>query len=121
MLKDKVLIDMVSLAINTDLYTSLIEENITVLVLDDIPRILLRVQAYNVLSSQANIAGYRAVIEATSCLMIVVDGCFMIIVDSYFIIVVNSCFMIVMCTEFPILTPKIKKDPFDKIGLSNYF
>ena len=53
--------------------------------------------------------------------MIVVDGCFMIVVNGYFIIIVNSCLMIIMCTEFPALTPKIKKDPFDKIGLSNYF
>jgi len=64
LLKNKILIGMVSPAINTELYTTLTEQNTTVLALDCVPRMLSRAQAYDVLSSQANIAGYRAVIEA---------------------------------------------------------
>jgi len=64
LLKDKILIGMVSPAINTDLYAALTEQKTTVLALDCVPRMLSRAQSYDVLSSQANIAGYRAVIEA---------------------------------------------------------
>jgi NAD(P) transhydrogenase alpha subunit len=38
----------------------------TLFAMDQIPRLLSRGQAYDVLSSQANIAGYRAVVEAAN-------------------------------------------------------
>ena len=42
----------------------LIKQNATVFSLDSLLRTLSRGQAFDVLSSQANVAGYRAVIEA---------------------------------------------------------
>lgn len=55
---------MISPAINTDLYKALTDQKTNVFSLDNVPRMLSRAQTYDVLSSQANIAGYRAVIEA---------------------------------------------------------
>lgn len=55
---------MVSPSIETELYEKLTSQNTNVLALDCVPRMLSRAQTYDVLSSQANIAGYRAVIEA---------------------------------------------------------
>ncbi len=55
---------MVSPSINTELYETLTNQNTNVFALDCVPRMLSRAQTYDVLSSQANIAGYRAVIEA---------------------------------------------------------
>jgi NAD(P) transhydrogenase len=60
----KTLISLISPAINPDLYSALTEQKTTVYALDCVPRMLSRAQSYDVLSSQANIAGYRAVIEA---------------------------------------------------------
>jgi H+-translocating NAD(P) transhydrogenase len=50
--------------INTDLLAQLVKQKSTVFSLDSLLRTLSRGQAYDVLSSQANVAGYRAVIEA---------------------------------------------------------
>mmetsp|Transcript_81271 Transcript_81271/g.159531 ORF Transcript_81271/g.159531 Transcript_81271/m.159531 type:complete len:1032 (+) Transcript_81271:101-3196(+) len=49
---------------NTELMEQLVKQKATVLSLDSLLRTLSRGQAYDVLSSQANVAGYRAVIEA---------------------------------------------------------
>lgn len=63
-LAGKTLISMISPSINTELYESLAANKCTTFALDCVPRMLSRAQAYDVLSSQANIAGYRAMIEA---------------------------------------------------------
>ena len=63
-LAGKTLVGMVSPSINTDLYDALAAQNTNVFALDCVPRMLSRAQTYDVLSSQANIAGYRAVVEA---------------------------------------------------------
>ena len=63
-LAGKTLVGMVSPAINTELYDALAAQNTNVFALDCVPRMLSRAQTYDVLSSQANIAGYRAVVEA---------------------------------------------------------
>jgi len=63
-LASKTLVAMISPAINTELYGKLTEQKTNVFSLDNVPRMLSRAQTYDVLSSQANIAGYRAVIEA---------------------------------------------------------
>ena len=49
---------------NTELYQTLTEQRTNIFALDCVPRMLSRAQSYDVLSSQTNIAGYRAVIEA---------------------------------------------------------
>lgn len=66
LLKDKTLIGMISPSINTELYDTLTKQNTNVFALDCVPRMLSRAQSYDVLSSQANIAGYRSVIEAAN-------------------------------------------------------
>ncbi len=58
-----VLASLISPAIDPDLVARLAARNITVLAMDAVPRIS-RAQSLDVLSSMANIAGYRAVIEA---------------------------------------------------------
>jgi NAD/NADP transhydrogenase alpha subunit len=63
-LAGKTLVAMISPAISTELYESLTRQKTNVFALDMVPRMLSRAQTYDVLSSQANIAGYRAVIEA---------------------------------------------------------
>eukprot|EP00979_Chaetoceros_neogracilis_P009732 scaffold2196_cov259-Chaetoceros_neogracile.AAC.7 len=63
-LAGKTLVGMISPSINTELYESLAEQKTNVFALDCVPRMLSRAQSYDVLSSQANIAGYRAMIEA---------------------------------------------------------
>jgi NAD/NADP transhydrogenase alpha subunit len=63
-LAGKTLIGMISPSINVDIYDKLSNQNTNVFALDCVPRMLSRAQTYDVLSSQANIAGYRAVIEA---------------------------------------------------------
>lgn len=50
---------------NEDLVEELAQDNITTIAMDTVPRIS-RAQSMDVLSSQANIAGYRAVIEAAN-------------------------------------------------------
>jgi NAD(P) transhydrogenase len=64
--KNKTLISTILPSINTELYYSLADQGTTVFALDCVPRMLSRAQTYDVLSSQANIAGYRAVIEAAN-------------------------------------------------------
>jgi len=63
-LASKTLIGMISPAINSKLFEDLSKQNTNVFALDCVPRMLSRAQSYDVLSSQANIAGYRAIIEA---------------------------------------------------------
>lgn len=65
-LANKTLIGMISPSINVDLYHALVQQHTNVLALDCVPRMLSRAQSYDVLSSQANIAGYRSVIEAAN-------------------------------------------------------
>jgi NAD(P) transhydrogenase subunit alpha len=57
------LISLISPALNPDLVEALAQRPITVMAMDAVPRIS-RAQSLDVLSSMANIAGYRAVIEA---------------------------------------------------------
>ncbi|MCZ2860405.1 Re/Si-specific NAD(P)(+) transhydrogenase subunit alpha [Blastococcus sp. VKM Ac-2987] len=59
------LISLLSPALNPELVESLAARPITVLAMDAVPRIS-RAQSMDVLSSMANIAGYRAVIEAAN-------------------------------------------------------
>ncbi|MDO5710288.1 MAG: Re/Si-specific NAD(P)(+) transhydrogenase subunit alpha [Micrococcales bacterium] len=57
------LISLISPALRPELVERLGQRNITVLAMDAVPRIS-RAQSMDVLSSMANIAGYRAVVEA---------------------------------------------------------
>lgn len=57
------LVGLIAPALNSDLLDELARRPITVLSMDAVPRIS-RAQSMDVLSSMANIAGYRAVIEA---------------------------------------------------------
>lgn len=66
LLSKKILVSMISPGINTDLYSELTKQETNVFALDCVPRMLSRAQTYDVLSSQANIAGYRSVIEAAN-------------------------------------------------------
>jgi NAD(P) transhydrogenase subunit alpha len=59
------LIGMIAPALRPELVQTLSERPITVLAMDAVPRIS-RAQSLDVLSSMANIAGYRAVIEAAN-------------------------------------------------------
>ncbi len=58
-------VSLVSPALNPDLVADLARRRITSLAMDAVPRIS-RAQSLDVLSSMANIAGYRAVIEAAN-------------------------------------------------------
>jgi len=58
-----VLASLISPALQPELVQTLASRNITVLAMDAVPRIS-RAQSLDVLSSMANIAGYRAIIEA---------------------------------------------------------
>ncbi|MCC5033834.1 Re/Si-specific NAD(P)(+) transhydrogenase subunit alpha [Streptomyces sp. WAC 00631] len=60
---DATLIGMIGPALRPELVETLTQRSITVLAMDAVPRIS-RAQSLDVLSSMANIAGYRAVIEA---------------------------------------------------------
>lgn len=60
----RTLISTIQPAINERMYVNLTFQDTNVFALDCVPRMLSRAQAYDTLSSQANIAGYRAVIEA---------------------------------------------------------
>ena len=62
----KIWISMIYPAQNTDIVKRLQETKATAFALDQIPRLLSRGQAYDVLSSQSNVAGYRAVIETAN-------------------------------------------------------
>ena len=58
------LVSFVYPAQNPQLMKLFEQRQLTVLALDAVPRTLSRSQAYDTLSSQANVAGYRAVVEA---------------------------------------------------------
>lgn len=61
-----VLISHIQPAVNEGLVEALRERGVTTVAMDQIPRTLSRAQAFDTLSSMANIAGYRAVIEAAN-------------------------------------------------------
>lgn len=63
MLDGATLVSMISPGLNPDLVEKLATRPITVMAMDAVPRIS-RAQSMDVLSSMANIAGYRAVVEA---------------------------------------------------------
>lgn len=63
-LAGKILISMIQPAINNILYEQLTAQKTSTFALDCVPRMLSRGQSFDTLSSQANIAGYRAVVEA---------------------------------------------------------
>lgn len=65
-LEDRTLISFLWPAQNKDLVKQLESQKATVFAMDCIPRTLSRGQTYDALSSQANISGYRAVIEASN-------------------------------------------------------
>lgn len=63
-IESRTLISLLFPAQNGELVKQLEGQGATVMAMDCIPRTLSRGQTYDALSSQANIAGYRAVIEA---------------------------------------------------------
>jgi NAD(P) transhydrogenase len=65
LLGDRTLISLVNPSANVHLLERLQEQGATAFSLDCIPRMLSRGQTFDVLSSQTNIAGYRAVVEAS--------------------------------------------------------
>jgi NAD/NADP transhydrogenase alpha subunit len=66
MLGDKTLISFLYPAQNKELLQQLQDQKATAFAMDCIPRTLSRGQTYDALSSQANISGYRAVLEASN-------------------------------------------------------
>jgi len=66
LLENRTLISFVYPAQNKELVEKLEAQKATVFAMDCIPRTLSRGQTYDALSSQANISGYRAVIEASN-------------------------------------------------------
>jgi NAD(P) transhydrogenase len=65
MLGDRHIISLISPAANPDIISQLSSQRATAIALDCIPRTISRGQTYDVLSSQANLTGYRAMVEAT--------------------------------------------------------
>lgn len=65
-LEDRTIISFIYPAQNKDLVQQLQDQKATAFAMDCIPRTLSRGQTYDALSSQANITGYRAVIEASN-------------------------------------------------------
>lgn len=63
--EDQVIISLVSPAQNKELVEEMAAQKVSLLALDCVPRIS-RAQSMDVLSSMANIAGYRAVVEAAN-------------------------------------------------------
>jgi len=61
---NKTLFSFIQPVSNTELVETLSNQKSTVIAMDKIPRMLSRGQTYDALSSQANISGYRAVVEA---------------------------------------------------------
>lgn len=59
------LVSFIQPAQNPELVKRLEDKQLTVVAMDCIPRTISRAQAFDALSSMANIAGYRAVVEAT--------------------------------------------------------
>ena len=66
LLSKKTIVSIISPGINGALYSELTKAKTDVFALDCVPRMLSRAQTYDVLSSQANIAGYRAIVEAAN-------------------------------------------------------
>jgi len=64
LLQNRTLVSFIQPSLNEPLMAQLQGQHSTVFAMDCIPRLVSRGQAYDALSSQANIAGYRAVIEA---------------------------------------------------------
>jgi len=64
--EDRMLLTFIQPAQNPELMEQLQKQNATVFAMDQIPRTLSRGQSFDALSSQANIAGYRSVIEASN-------------------------------------------------------
>jgi len=62
--ENRAIMSIIQPRVNTDLVKQLVGQGATVFSMDSLLRTLSRGQSYDVLSSQANIAGYRAVIEA---------------------------------------------------------
>jgi NAD(P) transhydrogenase len=63
---DRTMLTFIQPAQNPELMEQLQKQGATVFAMDQIPRTLSRGQAFDALSSQANIAGYRSVIEASN-------------------------------------------------------
>ena len=63
-IENRAIVSIIQPRVNTELLDQLVKQKATVLSLDSLLRTLSRGQAFDVLSSQANVAGYRAVIEA---------------------------------------------------------
>ena len=61
--KGAILVGILSPALNPNLLKALAKQGVTALAMDAVPRIS-RAQSMDVLSSMANIAGYRAVVES---------------------------------------------------------
>merc|ERR1719284_949922 len=57
---------MIQPAQNEKLVEKLVQKKISCFAMDQMPRTLSRAQTYDVLSSMANIAGYRAIVEASA-------------------------------------------------------
>lgn len=62
--KDQVVIGLLQPLLDPALMAALAKQGVTAISLDSIPRTLSRAQAMDVLSSQANVGGYRAVLMA---------------------------------------------------------
>ena len=65
-LENRTIISFLYPAQNPELLQQLQDQKSTAFAMDCIPRTLSRGQTYDALSSQANISGYRAVIEASN-------------------------------------------------------
>ena len=63
-IENRNILSIIQPKVNVDLYNQLLSQKATIFSLDTLLRTLSRGQSYDVLSSQANVAGYRAVIEA---------------------------------------------------------
>lgn len=63
-IEDRNIVSIIQPRVNTELVDTLVKQKATVFSMDSLLRTLSRGQAFDVLSSQANVAGYRAVIEA---------------------------------------------------------
>ena len=65
-LENRTIISFIYPAQNKELVQQLVDQKATAFAMDCIPRTLSRGQTYDALSSQANITGYRAVVEASN-------------------------------------------------------
>ena len=65
-LEDRTIVSFLWPRQNEDLIKQLQDQKATAFAVDCIPRTLSRGQTYDALSSQANISGYRAVLEASN-------------------------------------------------------